>query len=467
MNRGFIRPHEAKLDFLTRTADAVWIGVALYWACTVYPETWDNRHGTAAAVAIVFFYLSAQARGLYRPWRAEPMKNEVVRVFTSWMFVVPLVLLAGFLSKTSQDYSRLVMTAWFVSAPLLIASWRAALRLVLHEARSRGHNTRTVAIVGASPLGEDLARTMCSSSWMGMQLQGFYDDRHISRVHPIDPAISTVVGDLDDLVRAAKSGTVDVVYIALPLRAEPRINAIIRRLADTTASVYLAYDFGGFDVLRAQWTSVGNVPVVSIVENPFYGVDGLAKRIEDLVVGSLIMAVIALPMLLIAIGVKLSSPGPVFFRQRRYGLNGDELRVLKFRTMTVMEDGATVVQATKNDVRVTPFGSLLRRTSLDELPQFIQVITGEMSIVGPRPHAVAHNEHYRSLIQGYMLRHKVKPGITGWAQVNGWRGETDTLEKMEKRVEYDLAYIRDWALGFDLKIIFLTILGAIRGKNAY
>jgi putative colanic acid biosynthesis UDP-glucose lipid carrier transferase len=157
----------------------------------------------------------------------------------------------------------------------------------------------------------------------------------------------------------------------------------------------------------------------------------------------------------------------VFFRQRRYGLNGEELRVLKYRTMSVMEDGESIVQATKGDSRVTPFGALLRRTSLDELPQFIQVLTGEMSIVGPRPHAVAHNEHYRSLIQGYMLRHKVKPGITGWAQVNGWRGETDTLEKMEKRIEYDLAYIRDWALGFDLKIIYLTVLGVVRGKNAY
>jgi putative colanic acid biosynthesis UDP-glucose lipid carrier transferase len=206
---------------------------------------------------------------------------------------------------------------------------------------------------------------------------------------------------------------------------------------------------------------------VSIVENPFYGVDGLAKRIEDLVLGSIIMAVISVPMLLIALGVKLSSPGPVFFRQRRYGLNGEELRVLKYRTMSVMEDGESIVQATKGDSRVTPFGALLRRTSLDELPQFIQVLTGEMSIVGPRPHAVAHNEHYRSLIQGYMLRHKVKPGITGWAQVNGWRGETDTLEKMEKRIEYDLAYIRDWALGFDLKIIYLTVLGVVRGKNAY
>jgi putative colanic acid biosynthesis UDP-glucose lipid carrier transferase len=276
-----------------------------------------------------------------------------------------------------------------------------------------------------------------------------------------------VKGDLDKLVAEARHGAIDVVYIALPLRAEPRINAIIRRLQDTTASVYLAYDFGGFDVLRAQWGQVGNVPVMSVVENPFHGIDGVAKRLEDLVLGSLIMLMIALPMLLVALAVKLTSRGPVFFKQRRYGLNGEEIRVLKFRTMTVMEDGPEVKQAQKNDQRVTKVGAVLRRTSLDELPQFIQVLTGEMSIVGPRPHAVVHNEQYRALIQGYMLRHKVKPGITGWAQVNGWRGETDTLEKMEKRVEYDLAYIRDWALLMDLKIILMTILGAFRGKNAY
>jgi len=165
--------------------------------------------------------------------------------------------------------------------------------------------------------------------------------------------------------------------------------------------------------------------------------------------------------------VKLTSKGPVFFRQRRYGLNGEVIHVLKFRSMKVMEDGAEVKQATKDDDRITPFGAFLRRTSLDELPQFLHVITGHMSIVGPRPHAVAHNEAYRKRIQGYMLRHKVKPGITGWAQVNGWRGETDTLEKMEKRIEHDLEYIRNWALLWDVKIIFLTVFGSKVRKNAY
>lgn len=191
------------------------------------------------------------------------------------------------------------------------------------------------------------------------------------------------------------------------------------------------------------------------------------KRLEDLLIGSAIMVLISIPMLAIAIAVKLSSKGPVFFRQRRHGLNGEEIKVLKFRSMRCMEDGPTVKQATKNDPRVTKLGSFLRRTSLDELPQFIQVLSGEMSIVGPRPHAVAHNHHYQSLIPGYELRHSVKPGITGWAQVNGWRGETDTIDKMHKRVEYDLAYIQHWSIVRDLDIIRRTVVGGFRSKNAY
>jgi putative colanic acid biosynthesis UDP-glucose lipid carrier transferase len=212
---------------------------------------------------------------------------------------------------------------------------------------------------------------------------------------------------------------------------------------------------------------VAGLPVVSVYESPFYGIDGWVKRAEDVVIGSLIMVLIAPFLLLIGLGIKLTSPGPVLFKQRRYGLKGEIVEVWKFRSMSVCDDGATVVQAQKNDARVTRFGAFLRRTSLDELPQFINVLQGQMSIVGPRPHAVAHNEQYRRLIHGYMLRHKVKPGITGWAQINGWRGETDTLDKMQGRVDCDLAYVRNWSLWLDIKIIFMTILKGFVGRNVY
>jgi putative colanic acid biosynthesis UDP-glucose lipid carrier transferase len=258
-----------------------------------------------------------------------------------------------------------------------------------------------------------------------------------------------------------------VVYVALPLRAERRIRDIISMLADTTATVYIVTPLFMFDLMHARWGTVADMPVVSVFDTPFEGLGGSLKRIEDVLLSTLILLIVAAPMLFIAIGIKLTSRGPVFFRQTRYGLNGNPIRVWKFRTMTTMDNGAKVVQATKDDKRVTSFGKLLRRTSLDELPQFFNVLSGEMSVVGPRPHAVAHNEIYRKKIRGYMLRHKVKPGITGWAQVNGWRGETEVLEKMEQRVEHDLYYIDNWSLLWDLQIVLLTIFGKRSRANAF
>jgi len=222
-----------------------------------------------------------------------------------------------------------------------------------------------------------------------------------------------------------------------------------------------------FDLMHGRWGTVADTPVVSIYDSPFEGASGLVKRVEDVVLSSVILVLIALPMLLIAMGIKLTSRGPVFFVQRRHGLGGKPIAVLKFRTMTVTEDGPHIIQASRDDPRITRFGAFLRRHSLDELPQFLNALAGSMSVVGPRPHAVAHNELYRSQIHGYMLRHKVKPGITGWAQVNGWRGETDTVEKMQRRIEYDLYYINNWSLFWDMKIVLMTMFGASVRDNAY
>ncbi|MEZ4336147.1 MAG: exopolysaccharide biosynthesis polyprenyl glycosylphosphotransferase [Sandaracinaceae bacterium] len=249
------------------------------------------------------------------------------------------------------------------------------------------------------------------------------------------------------------------------------MNDLFRKLADSTASVYIVPDFFVFDLLHGRWSQLGDLPVVSIFETPFYGIDGWVKRLEDVLLGSFFLFCATPLMMLIAIAIKLGSKGPVFFKQCRYGLEGEVIEVLKFRTMTVAEDGAEVKQAKKDDDRITRVGKILRKTSLDEIPQLIHVVGGSMSLVGPRPHAVAHNELYRKKISGYMLRHKVKPGLTGWAQVNGWRGETDELWKMERRIEHDLEYIRRWGLLFDLQIVFLTVWGVLFGgkvrANAY
>jgi putative colanic acid biosysnthesis UDP-glucose lipid carrier transferase len=269
------------------------------------------------------------------------------------------------------------------------------------------------------------------------------------------------------LYEDAKNRVVDVIYITLPMKSEDRIKEIIRDLADTTVSVYFVPDLFVFDMVHARWNILQGLPTVSVYESPFQSFDSFIKRQMDIILSIIILTIIALPMLVIALAVRVSSSGPVLFRQRRYGIRGEEIEVWKFRTMEVCEDGADIKQAVRNDPRVTRLGRFLRRTSLDELPQFINVLQGRMSIVGPRPHAVSHNEYYRNLVHGYMLRHKVRPGITGLAQVHGYRGETENIEKMQKRILYDLEYIRHWSPWLDIKIIFLTIFKGFSAKDVY
>jgi len=275
------------------------------------------------------------------------------------------------------------------------------------------------------------------------------------------------LGTLTEAADYIRSRSIKLVFITLPLGSQPRIIELLERLQETTASIYFVPDVFGISIIQGRLQDMSGVPVVGICETPFTGTNRLMKRLSDVILSLLILLLIAPIMLAVATGVKLSSPGPVIFRQRRNGLNGEEIIVYKFRSMTAMDNGDVVRQATKGDVRITPFGAFIRKTSLDELPQFINVLQGRMSIVGPRPHAVAHNEMYRQLIKAYMVRHKVKPGITGWAQVNGHRGETDTIDKMQARVEYDLEYLRNWSLGLDLVIILRTLKSMAADAKAY
>jgi putative colanic acid biosynthesis UDP-glucose lipid carrier transferase len=295
----------------------------------------------------------------------------------------------------------------------------------------------------------------------GVRFVGYFDDRGGSRIN------EKVLGPLSALGDYVRANNVEVIYIALPMASQPRILKILEELHDTTASIYFVPDIFVFDLIQARVDSIADLPVVAVCETPFYGFNGLIKRVSDFVLAGTILVLIAPLLVAIAIGVKLSSPGPILFKQRRYGVDGRKIVVYKFRTMTVAEDGDVVRQATRNDARVTRLGALLRKTSLDELPQFINVLQGRMSVVGPRPHAVAHNELYRKLIRGYMIRHKVRPGITGLAQVNGFRGETETVDKMKGRIEYDLAYLRNWSVLLDLQIVLKTVVVVLRKQNAY
>ncbi len=461
-----LRPGSEEAGALTRVADAAGVIAAYVVPLHLYDPHWRAVDTVAVLLGILLFGVFANALSLYSSFRGVPILVEVGRVWVAWALTASVLLVVGFFFKETAAFSRVVVTTWLLGCPTLISVIRACARLVLRSIRAQGRNQRSVAIAGVTASGIRLARRIQATPQLGMRLVGFYDDRTRDRLPVVPADAGRFVGTFDDAVQQAKRGEIECVYVALPLRAEARVTDLLAGLADTTASVYYVPDFDVVDLLRGRWTLLGDVPLISIFETPFYGVDGVVKRIEDVVLGIFAVVVASPVMIAAAVAIKLTNQGPVFFKQRRYGLNGEVIEVLKFRSMRVEEDGAVVKQATKNDDRITPVGRFIRRTSIDELPQLFHVVTGSMSLVGPRPHAVAHNEEYRTRVKRYMLRHKVKPGLTGWAQVNGWRGETDTLEKMERRIEHDLEYIRRWGLLFDLWIIFLTIFGRKVRQNA-
>ena len=378
-------------------------------------------------------------------------------IATGWMAIVAVLMLLGWASRTLGVFDQRVLLGWALATPAaLFLAHEAMPRLLAAE----GLRKRAV-IAGANDLGRGLAARLQASPMYGVRFAGYFDDRAADRIN------EQVLGSISALPDYVRAHGVDIIYVALPMASQPRILRLLEELRDTTASIYFVPDIFVSDLIQARVDTIGDLPVVAVCETPFYGFNGLVKRCADYLLASLIMVLIAPMLVAIAIGVKLSSPGPVLFKQRRYGVDGRKIVVYKFRTMTVVEDGDVIRQATKDDQRVTPFGAFLRKTSLDELPQFINVLQGRMSVVGPRPHAVAHNELYRKLIRGYMIRHKVRPGITGLAQVNGYRGETDTVEKMKARIEYDLAYLRNWSLVLDLQIILKTVVVVLKKQNAY
>jgi putative colanic acid biosynthesis UDP-glucose lipid carrier transferase len=462
-----IRVHRSLVDLLYRVVDAAAILAA---AAAVVTYTEDGHLPSFAMVGgttLLVHLVAIEVSGLYRNWRGARLSFELWTVLMNWIYTAPTVLGIGLLTQYNGQFNYTTKVAWLTVTPIAMGSARVVLRMVLRNLRKRGFNTRKFAICGMNKLALMLARNVQNAPELGLEFVGFFDDRPERRTKELAGEERRHAGNLRQLVQIAKAGNVDMVFITFPMRAEQRIRNYLQQLGDTTASVYIVPDFFVFQMLHARWNQIDGLPVVSVFETPISGIDGVLKRGFDMVVAAALLAVAALPMAVIAAAIRWTSPGPVFFRQKRYGLSGEEIRVWKFRTMRVCEDGAAVAQATKDDDRITPVGRLLRKTSLDELPQLFNVIGGSMSLVGPRPHATAHNEQYRAQIEGYMLRHKVKPGMTGLAQVNGARGETETLEKMERRVEYDHKYIREWTLWMDLKILLKTALVVFKQENAY
>ena len=465
-----IRLHHSKILALFRALDSALVVCVLWLMLQMLQIEWDNSYTALAIGAVIVFGFFAEGNEVYYLWRGYSIENLASRLTFAWL-VTALMIIVGIVTVIPEKTVDLqAITFWLILTPAAVIGLHWARRAALTKLRSHPSEPRRVAIVGANDLGMRMIKSIADMPWLGYRIVGFYDDRIESendvRRLDLDALNLSINADLEQLYQDAHDGKIDIVFVTLPMRAEFRIHAVINRLADTTVTPYVIPDVFNFDLLHSRLTCIQGIPALSIYDSPLVD-NSLSKRLEDIVIGLGMLVILAIPMLIIAMGVKLTSPGPIFFKQTRYGMGGEHIKVWKFRSMTVCEDGDSVTQAKKGDMRVTPFGNFIRRTSLDELPQLFNVLSGSMSLVGPRPHAVAHNEFYRGQIKGYMLRHKVKPGITGFAQINGFRGETETLDKMSGRIAYDLEYIRNWSLWLDVKILWGTLFRGFVGKNTY
>lgn len=458
------------LSLVARTFDVLCVvfGALLAYLWRFGMDYWPMpvNYQVAIILGSLFTMTLFSALGIYHSWRGKSWLHQAQLVVLGWLGTVAILIIIAFLTKTSTLYSRQWMAAWSISALGLLLLFRFALTRFLHEIRKRGWNHKRIIIIGAGSLGQSVAENLQNAGWTGLEIVGFLDDDESLWEQWIKG--SQVLGSAGKANLIIQQKNIDEVWLALPLRAEQRVKEIFYDLRHSTVTIRFVPGIFGFRLLNHSVHDVAGMAVLDLSASPMVGLNRVVKAIEDRVLSLFILVMISPLLAIIAVGVKLSSPGPVLFKQKRHGWDGKPIKVYKFRTMYLHnEENGQVTQARKDDQRITRFGAFLRRTSLDELPQFINVLQGRMSIVGPRPHAIEHNEYYKDHIEAYMLRHKVKPGITGWAQINGLRGETDTIDKMKKRVEFDLYYIENWSLWFDLKIIIKTIFKGFINKNAY
>jgi putative colanic acid biosysnthesis UDP-glucose lipid carrier transferase len=439
--------------------------LSLYALQRVYHVPFDNDFLLLLVTVAVLSLGLLRLRGDI-PTRLTSGRGGVsLEIALRWLVLLSLLFAIGYVTKSSALFSRRVMLTWAIATPCLLVGVSVMLHDLWRRVLSDRANMRRVVIAGCNEVSLALAKRLQDHSELCMSLVGFFDDRSGNRLEA--SVMSSMLGKLPELPDFVKRNQIDVIFIALPIRHVHRVLNLVDQLRDTTASIYYVPDIFVFDLIQARTADISGIPVVAMCETPFSGYRGVTKRFTDIVLCFAALPLLLPPMLVIALLVRVSSPGPIIFRQRRYGLDGHQITVYKFRTMTVTEDGTTVTQAQKDDKRVTPIGGWLRRYSLDELPQLINVLQGRMSLVGPRPHAVAHNEEYRKLIKGYMVRHKVRPGITGLAQINGCRGETARLEEMQARVHYDLEYLRQWSPLLDVKILVKTAFQILLTDKAY
>jgi putative colanic acid biosysnthesis UDP-glucose lipid carrier transferase len=466
LNQFNLGVYDSRMPKILRAADGLIIASSLYFLSFLYNHSWPEFYTHGALFSVLFFFICSANTKLYESWRIIDFTRVIMRLWSTWGLTIFGLLILASATKKSEEYSRFVFYLWFIITPILLTIWRL---LIDYNPKLYFKSKKKIRVVfaGWSPSIMDIITGIKNNKNIEFETMGIYDD-HETKVIQYPGDITRHLGSFDRLIQDAQQGHFDLVYINLNIEAKPKIEKIAKALSDTTVSLYYLFPQNNFlNLLQPNWHYMSGHHAVSIFESPFAGPNVFIKRLEDIVIGSFIMLLIMVPLIILGIVIKLTSRGPIIFKQRRYGLDGKEFFMYKFRSMRVMEDGDKVTQATKDDKRFTPIGKFIRKYSLDELPQFLNVLKGDMSIVGPRPHAVSHNEEHRANIPGYMLRHKVKPGITGIAQINDLRGEVKTAEQIIERTKADLYYIGNWSLWMDIQIILISIFKGFISPNAY
>jgi putative colanic acid biosynthesis UDP-glucose lipid carrier transferase len=459
-------------ELFRRLADVLMLGAAAQLVSLFYLQ---SPLGELPLIYIVLLYTCAvltffsfSKLELYDSWRGRSMSAMFGRLTLSWAFILFVGILLSFFIHRAGELSRLWVVYWFIVGTIFLVVHRVAVYYALrYLRRTYGVNTKGVVIVGYGRIGKEMHKRAQDQDWFGYNVDAVHadigeldeiDDTNIYRIHKMESIHAYVV-----------THNIREIWITLPMSESAKLQRLQYLLRNTLVDVRLIPDTYGLQILSNRMAYFMGVPTVDLNRPHSQGIPGLAKDAFDKLFALAVLTVLAVPFAMIAILIKCSSRGPVYFKQARHGLNGKKFMIYKFRTMEMHRepDMNTITQAKQNDPRITPIGRFIRRTSIDELPQFINVLMGDMSIVGPRPHAVQHNEKYEDLLDVYMLRHRVKPGITGWAQIHGHRGETDTVDKMQKRVQFDLHYIRNWSLWLDMRIIVWTAFKGWTGNNAY
>lgn len=471
------------LGLLSRMIDVALASLGAFAAAALYAgqPVWLNETQSIAMVfddmLVVAFF---PALGIYRSWRGKPLSDLLWRTALAWLLVECTGVLMSFSVHRADALSRTWLVLWAFTTIALLLAVKALVYSTLRRLRRQGLNQKSVAIVGSGPYATFLIERMKARPDAGFAPVCVFDEEpddardptsaDRDSGHTAHAAISGVPIERDfaKLVQLVKRRAIRELWLALPMSHEPTIHRIVTAFRNDFVNIRFIPDVSSLSLLNQEVVDLLGVPAINLAASPLGDVRALPKLVFDRLFALAALIALMPVMAVIAVAVKLSSPGPVFFRQRRLGADGNTFEIYKFRTMKVhAEQAGKVTQATRNDSRVTRVGRFLRRTSLDELPQFINVLKGEMSVVGPRPHALEHDDLYKDLVNGYMFRYRIKPGITGWAQVHGFRGETDRIEKMSGRVKLDLYYIQNWTFWFDIKIVMLTLWKGFAGSNAY